>query len=545
MSLPTTLPRTLPTSSTGGGGGSVDTQVSHITLISSPTLPSATLSIAGVTTTPPIVVPPSLPAVSHVISSPAGVAYPQLSEWQAEERAPGGFMAATARLAASEIHAAPHLFTAGATWTMRAHGEVIWQGILLDPITDGATARLTGRGNGQAAARDVQRILYLSRDYTDWVEGDGEPYEYFTSATWDVSSQAGRLLIIGRRGEDSPTGARGRAVLVFHADGAVITSMAFTINWNGEGSTNNVLRISKADFPQARVQQGADITLADGTDIDRAITTGDIDLVTIEVQRVEGPTTFANTIKVYLTDVRVRGAATEDEMSSSELAADVFGRLGVTATAIESTADDAMPLDAKGGTLADILDHASLVSGIPWLITATSAGRPLGVFRPPTTWTTWVGDGATNLLPVQRYNRVVVRYKATNGKARQATAIPSDIAVADPYAATGAVFTYLIDVDQAHPDAEKMTALAQRLLAVLIQARYSGDLERAWLQDPSGALVYAGNVRAGDHIRVADAAGDRSVTVTVESKSTRRTGVRFSLSATSPELARLETLAVP
>ncbi len=484
------------------------------------------------------VVPPPLPAVRHVIRSGSGVAYPQVSAWTAEETAPGGYGPATGTMALAELHAAPHLFGVGATWQMWAGSELLWEGILLDPIIDGSDARLVGRGWGQIADREVQRILYLSENYSDWVPGDGDPFNYAAAESWTVSAEGGRLQFVGRKGDDVAEGDKGS--LAFMAEGSAVTSIAGTIDANTAADNGNQkLRVGAADFPATIVQAGGDIDPTDGATFDRSFDGAEKDVAQIRIERVGGGDTFANTVKVAIRDLRVRGVATDDEMASSEVVADVFDRLGVQAQFIDSSGDDAMPLDFKGGTLGDVLDHCSLLTGTPWRIVGSGAER-VGTFRRGETWATFTADGSTDLLPVQRYNRVTVRFKSVTGRTRQVTATPDDLGADDPYRATGAIFNYALEVDQAHPSSDKMQALAERLLADLIVERYTGSLDRAWLADPSGALRHAYAIAAGDKVRIGDALGEQAVTVTVATKTSSPDGVRLGLAANVPEVDRYE-----
>jgi hypothetical protein len=491
------------------------------------------------TPTPPgPVVPPPLPVIRHSIRSPAGEASPDVGEWSAEETAPGGYGAASGRISRQAMEAAPHLYVAGAIWTMYAGDRVLWQGDLLDPILDGATVRLTGRGWGMMAARETRRILYLSRGVDEWVPGDSPPFDYASAASWDTSSDGGRLEFLGRGGEEVAEG--DKASFVFHAEGSEVTAVAGTMTWNGQGAGANTIRIASADFPEAPHQAGANIDPEDAGTFDRNLTGLEQDVAQIRVERDGTGDTFANTVRIQIRNLRVRGAAPEDEMASSEVAADVFDRLGVTSTDVDASGDDAMPLDVKGGTYADVLNHCSLLTGTPWRIASTGP-EPHGTFTDGEDWTTFVDDGAKpTLLPVQRYNRVTVRFKSVSGRGRQVTATPDDIGVADPYAATGAIFGYALDVSQAHPDATKMQALAERLLAALIVQRYTGDLHRAWLVDDSGALRVAYDVNAGDRIRIADALGERDVTITVATKTSSAEGVAIAMAGTVPELDRYQ-----
>lgn len=495
---------------------------------------SETNSGASVTTTGPPPPGPG-PKIRHVFISPQGTATPTTGAWQTDEQVGGGFMSGSGEVQASLIAELPSVFVAGSKWQVWAEDELLWEGHLLDPIVQSGVAKLSGRGWGWLAERDSGRMLFASRDYTDWVPADSEPFNLNVSESYSVSAESGRLLWIGQRGEDVPAGRQ--AGLVFFADGSEVSSVAGTMVWNGNGSTNQVFQVEAADWPENLNQQGGNIAISDGGTFDRNITLRDADTVRLRVQRVDGPATFADTFRFAVTDLVVRGISQTDTYSSSDVVREVMGRLGIEDFQVDDTGDSILPLDWKDGTFAALLDYASLFSGVPWLIMSTGSTR-YARFREPETYFTTRAMGATELVPVTRYNRVLVTWTHTNGRSRQTAVTAEDVGVVDPYAATGYTNTSTVALDQPQHNDDVPRAIAERLLAQMIKERYTGSLERQWVTDRAGSWVSAYKVRAGDRIVVQDGKPDAAVRVRVDRKVSTGTGVRFDLETNDVGLDR-------
>lgn len=122
----------------------------------------------------------------------------------------GGFVSAAGRISEAERAANSTLYVAGATWEVKdtASGVIVFKGELNDPQQSGGVCTLSAVGWGKRADRSFDRLLFQSRDTSDWHASDLEPYNYTNVVKANGIDGDTFTLVSGNCSLFAPTGKR-------------------------------------------------------------------------------------------------------------------------------------------------------------------------------------------------------------------------------------------------------------------------------------------------------------------------------------------------
>jgi hypothetical protein len=517
---------------------------------------------AVVNAMPAVAATRELARVRHIIRGPGGSDSPVVGQdWSADEEGPGGYWSASAWVSADRVYALPNVYRNGAVWTMYTDSpdDPLWEGNLLDQIeSQDGRVQLLGRGWGQIPDRSCGRLLYMSRDYTDWVVADGDPHNHNNQDNINPDVQPGRIRFAVAPSTTLSDG--DQAMVCFWAEGAVLGHINFEIDsfpTVSGGASAWSLRVWSAVGPHlgsAQTEGGifnnGDVGTGDiGRDLNHNNTTPDlVALQFIRNGNLGSPGTTTQAVGV-IDHIYVRAAGVGKEEPTNFVVSDICTRLGISDWDVASSGDQILPLDFKSGTFADALDYCSNYTGWPWLV-LSRASQTYMRFRQPDTFYTTRSEGLTQLDPVTRYNQVTVRYETVSGRQREYTQNCSDLDIPDPYAGTNLVQTMTIELSlpgrhprhhikhHRHIDASVASTVAARVLRLISKERYYGHLERAWVHDPSGRIIDARQIHAGDYIDIIDAKPYDDAKVQVISMTSTADGASFDLAQHDPVLDR-------
>jgi hypothetical protein len=436
--------------------------------------------------------------------------------------APGGFDSAYGQIPTYIADRYPDIYTAGALWqTWSAEDVLLWEGQLLDPVPEGTTVALNGRGWRFLAEHEAGRMCFVNRTYEDWVTWDSEPHSYRSRGTaYETNIVAGAIRFVGRGGEP------------IHGDiSGGPASVAFTVNHESGNSGNHDIEILSCRGPGGPLTLERVIEWTDGAVEDVLINgTRKADQIVIRLIRTgaDSENGLETPVRLWLTDVRVRALSSRDKMSSDAVVREVCRRIGVSDFGISGGGENVMPLDFKGGTYAELLDYVSMVSSDPvWRILSTGQG-PICYFNNGDRWFTSRQDGLTELLPASRYNKVIITYPTTIGRTSTVTVIPSDIGRRDPLP-QGYVNAFHLELTEPQHNNDVPRHAAERILELLIRRRWTGRLERTHIENPRGHIVDARTLHAGDRLTLKDATTHSSATVRVARTRKTDQGTTFDL----------------
>lgn len=453
-----------------------------------------------------------LGSVFHEVSSDEGsYTFRATDEWEATEIAPGGYHEAKEVIPEKVFQRNRGAFKRDATFRSwhEQTGECIWSGSIRDDLfSNDGRIDIALDGLSKLAERKTGRLLYQSRDYSEWGD-DGTAGNTGQDLKWNVTvgDHVIRFFRYPTATADNfrdATGGRAR----FIAKG-----------------TNQLSRISfdavlgdkaGADAAELSVRAGDDdndwnvygpttLTYSGSTWVDVDLTQAGEPIPNNVQIRVGDRTTLQQTAtRVQIHNLTVGGIASGEEFSVSAAVRDICTRLGVDDSSVDDYGFDVLPLDFKDGEdFAECLDYLSLLADARWLLLDTGT-RPYLEFSRfgKRVWTAF--ECVPDLMPLVRYDQVTISYKLHSSdinepikKSERAKVLVTAEYPLDVHRHFGRV----VLKDAVHNDT-RPRAVGERLVEQLVTERPGGSVRLATVQDVDGRNQSAFLLHAGDTLRV-------------------------------------------
>jgi hypothetical protein len=469
----------------------------------------------------------ALPSVTWTLDGiPIG-----LTNWECNSVANGGFDQMRGEASLSEWQRLPAPPGQGSIIRARQNsGNTVWYGRLSGPpqIRTG-TVKLAAQGEKVRVEKASSDLLYQSRDYDLWVSGDSDPHNYDFEEPLGVVIGGGRIAFTLEGTQDIN---QGDQIAVVNWLQTPISRIAFTVDKGALAGGGYIMQVSTAVGPNgARTQRGSNITGTAPVNVDITTTSGDHDLLSIVVKRDGTGGQTAKTPKPWrVVKLRVNGITQSDSFAASDVVADVASRVGYDASGVIGTSANVLPLHWQQGAWTGLLDYMATLEDAWWRVVEPGpAGlEPVIEFdrwSAARTWTVRQGVGASvDLLPLELFNRALVRYPSVGGRHLSVTA------AADPDPLLSAGITNVFDEFEIQ-DPQADDALASAVVALLRDRystqRYAGTIEAVSVEDnPIGGTVY--DVRAGDLITVADYDANEPITLRAVDVACSPSGIRIT-----------------
>lgn len=251
---------------------------------------------------------------------------------------------------------------------------------------------------------------------------------------------------------------------------------------------------------------------------------------------------WAAGLRVTIRDVRIGGIARTDYFSVSSVVRDLVSRLGIADFDVDDFGFNALPLDVRDGmTYGEALDHVSTLSNARWLIHDTGTRRYMdfGKFD-KRVWTATDPHQDIDLLPLERFDRVVVPYRLNDGKTMSSVTVVADPNPLD-YPNSYGRLRLNDDVPQQevgptmYPGVDSATSIGERLVDHLAKQRWGGSANLSHAQDHNGVIQSAYFVHAGDVLKVPD----RRARARIAQKSMTNRGVHLEFETNYAPLDRI------
>lgn len=441
------------------------------------------------------------------VSTPEGTHHPVVAGYSDDEEAPGGQISATGEIAAADVEAHPEVYRYGATWITRdaTTGAPLFGGTLLPVNPVGGQAHVTVRGWGTLAERTVERLLYASDDLSEWAAADQAPYNYSSSPEMEARVAGRRIVFRVRKGTVFRRNQAGNpadwtaAVLRWFPD-TDLHSIRFTIRKERD-ATPYELRLLGATGPDGALTVlqtwALDATTPDSTEVDVAITGGH-DLLMLQFRRTSERKN-SRSFRAWVTDLRVRGIATDDSFTAGDFNRDVAARLGASPAGILDSPTEILPLEVQEGSYGEPLTEVALYDDFRWLLLETGSGRAVLDVGPWETreWTVPDPEADFDPVSVTPYNAVRVPFRYPGGQRGWVTVW------ADPNPLPPGVENVRdIELDDPLPPQEVSRVFGEAIIGYLATERVAGRLEASELLDSRGVRAPAHLAHAGDIIRL-------------------------------------------
>ncbi|MFL5736747.1 MAG: hypothetical protein ACJ76P_05350 [Actinomycetota bacterium] len=398
----------------------------------------------------------------------------------------------------------------------RETGDILWTGKISAPpkiVNDKTLALFSCEGPMTVLARNASRLLYRNDDASAWVAADSDPHHYQQYEKIAVQQTGARLMWKLDKGENyvHGTSSQKRAGFVFWAAGCDITSIAFTINKSGDDN-NFEIQICQADTGPSgalnvETQWGLGGANPDGTTKDYRLTSPS-PLVAFFVRCITDESNLGQVERFWLTNVRVRGIATDDSMTTSDIVTDLSNRCDYGIAGIKATGTLALPIDwsDQWTGLADLMSERD-----DWRWTVVDATRPWNVYGRMDydawgpTWRAHLSHGLTEGLELQPlYNRATVYYTTKAGVLQSVTldADPSDDPLREDAVTREWPDPPTLPDDQ--PDKTLATTTAQNGLNMVTKQRANGPVTFTHCQNEDYSRASAYDVKAGGLFEIPD-----------------------------------------
>jgi hypothetical protein len=362
-------------------------------------------------------------------------------QWDsAQLDAPGGYgnlTGAVIRASDMPLGAGPFSIVVGT----RSDGQPFYRGEIagLPQIVDGQ-AMFAVQGLKERLRRHRERRLYQNQGLVDWGLSDGDPYSagaYPAADQYDVTVKDGAILfVIGAE----TYAANDRVSVSFWARGDTITRVAFDID-RTTSSPNHEVRLMTATGPSGAASVEAPTYNLTGTtqiNVDKTLTVPD-DMVQIQV-RATGASAPAAKRRAIIRNVRVNGRITADEMTMSDLSADMATEMGWSDLS-PGSGGDILPQDWVDDWYTAMSDAVDTQDGT-WLVmdprdfSGDEAGLYVGEWGRKSYHVQDLDYGEVETL--MPYNTAYVSYETPAGVEQ----VVSATAVDDPYAGTGQIVAW-------------------------------------------------------------------------------------------------------
>lgn len=283
--------------------------------------------------------------------------------------------------------------------------------------------------------------------------------------------------------------------------GVALTRIAFDIHKPDGKDSDYTLEICKATGPDGSLTVVDTVSMGSNTTAKDIAITGSPDLVCIRLAR-SGEVKTTEGYRVRLRNVIVVGLAnTAGSYTTSQVVGDVFDWLGGTKT-VQSSSQNAMPLDSEDQSLADVLDFCALLEDRVWLALDDGTQtdwryRDWGGSTGNRIWKLVRPELPVSLVPATgRANRAIVPYREAGGSKQTLRVVASPNPMGTPYVD--------IDVGQFLSEPYPPKAIAQILGQIIANAsselHYVGSFTAHEVEDSAnpGVAVSASRVLPGD-----------------------------------------------
>jgi hypothetical protein len=373
-------------------------------------------------------------------------------------------------------------------WT--ENGDPVWEGRLAqDPYVTNGLASFSARGHKAEAEERFERVLFQSRDITDWSDATGPPF----NLTPGLPAALSFSNVITLFAENSEGGTKTyTAKLGFWAPGHVggITRYAYDVQGTPQSFSIVVKRGIGPD--------GGLTTIAthNGSPVDQTVATNTSDMLIMEVSMTLVPSGAA---KLDLMNLRVNGIGTTDSLTTADVMTELGARLGWDTSGVFPSSTMVLPFDLVGNWVSDGFDYLAGIDDRFWRVTRDKSSTVPKLHYAPFGDRTWdvtlAADATPEIAPLPRYNRVVVHYQDNAGTPRSFTLTASP----DPLARYKLVHTYPITLPDRQPDTTLPEAVAATLLPRVSAKRYGGRLQ---ITGTTAGDIFA--VLPGDEVRIGD-----------------------------------------
>lgn len=397
-------------------------------------------------------------------------------------------------------------------------GAIRWQGEIPDaPEFDEGMAKIQAAGAIRRAHEARDRLMYQIQNVELFSDAHGAPHNFSGGTLVDGRARKTDLYYQLRKDEAYPaTGDDSRYQLALWVPGSpggisrVAGSIAKSIS-----TVNAEFRLRRFTGPSGTVTDVATYGLdtADPTTFDTTISSPeDAIMLTLQVASAHTPT--QNRI-FRLYGLKVNGITAGDTFFTSEIAADIGGRLGYDTAGVLSSGLNGLPFDLAAGSswAEEGLFYMAMLSDWRCLVLAEDPDRKAGPVLDFGPWArSWTVQRASDALPDLRampiHNQVIVVY--TDGAGRQGrVTVDADGESGrpvDPFTGTplaGKRIPWTETLTDVQPDESLATSVANYLLPLVVSRRFAGRIEisGARAEDGTGDL-YA--PRGGDVVELAD-----------------------------------------
>lgn len=495
-----------------------------------------------------------LGTVVHMVTSDEGTCtFPATDAWEATEIAPGGYEGAKEAIPESMYKKFRGAFKRGAVFRsfLEQTGDCIFGGELPDdPTLNDGRLDIAVQGWAKRLESKAGRLLYMTKDLSEWMTGHG-PSETgptkWTSLVDDESTvDSVGVLRVKRDGyNDTAAAAYGTASwesdnkglgerLHFHTPGFdglsritcdVDSGGRSTVATNGRRAAASVKFYSRGS---TTTPVGAFVALNDdffSVDLDLRdglpgytpdpdptrieIRVGDIVDTDAEMIAEFGawpafrPSSVTNDydtwtlgLNVRFENVTVYGIATSDEMTVSAGVRDIASRAGLSDLHVGEFGFNILPLDFKDGqSFAECLAYFGMLSNARHLVLDTGTRPYLEFDR--FTKRIWTPDQYQKITtyPLPRFDRASFPYRSSNGRSTGWVKVIAE----DPLDVPRSYGR--VQVQDKLASEERAEEVGGRIVDQLVKQRLGGDFELSHVTDEDGSVRSAYLLHAGDTLR--------------------------------------------
>lgn len=294
--------------------------------------------------------------------------------------------------------------------------------------------------------------------------------------------------------------------LVYWAPGINLTRIAFDIHRN-HGSDDYTLDLLGATGPSGTLTQldTWGMKAGDSKQITKTIATG-YDLLMLRLHRKEAADQkHARAFRLTLENVRINSIAVGDAYTVEDAVKELGTRLGCSNAEVSTTTQNVLPFDVDSGTYGDALDEACLVADWHWGIYANVGGTRVMRAGPwgsafSKTWRLTQVEAPVELVPLERFNRIAIRYRYTSGVTQMVKV------TASPNPFPSLWNEYALDLDEPVPPLDITQAFGQTVINYLSLLRFGGSASFTLVEDDAapGTPVSAQKVKPGDVLKLSN-----------------------------------------
>ncbi|MGH2692313.1 MAG: hypothetical protein ACRDHM_07385 [Actinomycetota bacterium] len=478
-----------------------------------------------------------LPAISWTIN---GKPVLMGRDWTATARVPGGFDQFRGAIPEADLRR----LRVRQFSTVKGYlpdGSVLWEGRLTrDPSVREGIAVIEAQGYRVKAEKAAGRLLYQSRDYSLLSPSEAAPYNIFAgsntgSENYERSVEHNAIRYGVKTGVTFGGGYWCGVCAACLGSPGGFRRLRF--DWRAtSASADFELQGFVFNFPPDQgVTDSTAATVLNATSgtIDwdlSAMSTTSRETFMIEFQYNGGFGTLSTAINWLVKNLRIGGITFGDSLLASEAVADILGRLGADTALVQTSALNILPFDVRSDEKwTDALSRVADMEDRWWALWEKQGGVIIGEYAPwETVWTVERGWGAdVGLVPLERFNRVVVAYPDASGVLQEESADASP----DPLLGTGETSEFPFELRDVQADDTLAATVASTLAARYSAKRWTGSIEIRACRDTAGRGSPYG-IRPGQLVRVADGDDPTALHRIVEVEY-RGDGVRLGIEARS------------